>query len=134
MAACATPIARRRLDARRLERLHQLLEANALDAAEQVVGADQEVVKGELKLLHAAIAEHLDLGAGETLDRPGIVLAAARLSASSIDSPRCPASFGSVRTSSVIRSARTGCIRRFILPSSSLTLRLAAASPTAGCV
>ena len=56
--------ARRGLDARRFEGRHQLLEALALDAAEQVLGLHLEAVEGELVFLHAAIAEHADLAAG----------------------------------------------------------------------
>ena len=55
--------ARRGLDACRLEGRHQLLEALPLSAAEQVLGRDLEAVERDLVFLHAAIAEHLDLGA-----------------------------------------------------------------------
>ena len=59
--------ARRGLDAGRFEGLHQLLEALALDAAEQAVGGHVEAVEGDLVFLHAAIAEHLDLAARHAL-------------------------------------------------------------------
>ena len=71
--------ARRGLDARRLEGLHQLLEAQALDAAEQVLRLHLEAVEGDLVFLHAAIAEHLDLGAGHARRRERILVVAARL-------------------------------------------------------
>ena len=81
--------ARRGLDARRLERLHQLLEALALDAAEQVLGLHLKAVEGDLVFLHAAIAEHLDFGAGHAR-RPGMDRRRSPrgFSASSIDRPR----------------------------------------------
>src|SRR5438445_6618463 len=41
----------------------ELLEAVAFDAAEQVLRLHLEAVEGDLVFLHAAIAEHLDLGA-----------------------------------------------------------------------
>ena len=58
---------------------HQLLEAQAFDAAEQVLGLHLEAVEGDLVFLHAAIAEHLDLGAGHARRRERIVVGAARL-------------------------------------------------------
>ena len=71
--------ARRGLDARRLEGGHQLLEALALDAAEQLAGRHLEAVEGDVVLLHAAIAEHLDLAARHALGRERIGVRAARL-------------------------------------------------------
>ena len=71
--------ARRGLDARRLEGLHQLLEAEPLDAAEQILGLHLKAVEGDLVFLHAAIAEHLDLGAGHAGGRERILVGAARL-------------------------------------------------------
>ena len=64
--------ARRGLDARGFEGLHQLLEAQPLDAAEQVFRLHLEAVEGDLVFLHAAIAEHLDFGAGHALGRERI--------------------------------------------------------------
>ena len=68
---------------------HQLLEALALDAAEQVLGLHLEAVEGDLVFLHAAIAEHLDLGAGHAV-RPGNGFASSPrgFSASSMERPR----------------------------------------------
>jgi hypothetical protein len=71
--------ARRGLDARGLEGLHQLLEALALDAAEQVLGLDLEILEADFVFLHAAIAQHLDLAAGHALRGKRIVVRAARL-------------------------------------------------------
>src|SRR6516165_4168902 len=48
--------ARRGLDARRLEGLHELPKAQSLDAAEQVLRLHLETVEGDLVLLHAAIS------------------------------------------------------------------------------
>src|SRR5690606_7595688 len=50
--------ARRRLDARGFEGLHELLEALALLAAEKIFRLHLEIVEAKLELLHAAIAEH----------------------------------------------------------------------------
>ena len=80
--------ARRGLDARRLEGLHQLLEAAPFDAAEQVRGRHLEAVEGDLVFLHAAIAEHLDLGAGHAGGRETDCASLPRgFSASSSDRP-----------------------------------------------
>ncbi len=109
--------ARRGLDAGRFEGLHELLEAQPLDAAEQVLRLHLEAVEGDLVFLHAAIAEHLDLGAGHALAPGTDCLSSPRgFSASSMDRPRWPVSFGLVRTSSVIRSARTGWVIQVLLP------------------
>src|SRR5262249_30204935 len=108
--------ARRGLDARRLEGLHELPKAQSLDAAEQVLRLHLETVEGDLILLHAAIAEHLDLGTRHTPGRNRRCAVPARLFGSSMESPRWPGSFGLVRTSSVIRSARTGCVIHVLLP------------------
>ena len=59
--------------------VHQLLEALALDAAEQVFGLHFEAVERDLVFLHAAIAQHLDLGAGHAGDRERVAVIAARL-------------------------------------------------------
>ena len=67
------------LDAGGLEGAHELLEALALDAAEKVRGRDAEAVEGELVLLHAAVAEDLDLAAGHAGGGEGVGLGAARL-------------------------------------------------------
>src|SRR6185437_7422566 len=71
--------ARRRLDTRRFERLHELLKAQPLNAAEQVLRLHLEAVESDLVFFHAAIAEHLDLGAGHSSHRKRIVVVAARL-------------------------------------------------------
>src|SRR5690606_30101273 len=71
--------ARRRLDARGFEGLHELLEALALLAAEKIFRLHLEIVEAKLELLHAAIAEHADLAAGHALRGERISLAAARL-------------------------------------------------------
>ncbi len=71
--------ARRGLDARRLEGRHELLEAEPLDAAKQVRRLHLEAVERDLVFLHAAIAEHLDLGAGHALGRERTGVIAARL-------------------------------------------------------
>src|SRR6478672_5749155 len=47
----------RGLNARRLEGLHQLLEALALDLPKQIGSRNGEAVEGDVELLHAAIAE-----------------------------------------------------------------------------
>ena len=69
----------RGLDARRFEGLHELLEAQPFDAAEQVFRLHFEAVEGDLVFLHAAIAEHLDLGAAHARRGEGIFVVAARL-------------------------------------------------------
>ena len=71
--------ARRGLDARRLKGLHELPKAQSLDAAEQVLRLHLETVEGDFVLLHAAIAEHLDLGTRHTRGRKRMVIRAARL-------------------------------------------------------
>ena len=71
--------ARRGLDARRFERRHQLLEAEAFDAAKQIFGLHPEAVERDLVFLHAAIAEHLDLGARHAGRGKRIGVGAARL-------------------------------------------------------
>ncbi len=60
------------LDAGALEGAHQLAEALALDAAEQVGGGHPEAVEGEFVFLHAAVAEHRDLAAGHAGGREGV--------------------------------------------------------------
>ena len=80
MADCATPMARAAVWIRaEFEGLHELLEAEPFDAAEQVFRLHLETVEGDLVFLHAAIAEHLDLGAGHAVCREGIGVVAARL-------------------------------------------------------
>ncbi len=97
----------RGLDAGRFEGLHQLGEALALDAAEQVRVRHLEPVEGELVFLHAAIAEHLDLAARQASTGKGSSSVPRGFSPSSSDRPLWPGSSGLVRTSTVIRSART---------------------------
>ncbi len=72
-------MARRGLDARGFESRHQLLEAKPFDAAEKILGFHDEAVECDLVFLHAAIAEHLDLGAGHAGDRKRSLVATARL-------------------------------------------------------
>ncbi len=79
--------ARRGLDAGQLEGLHQLLEALALDAAEQRLGRHAEAVEGDLVFLHAAIAEHLDLAARHALGGERIGVVPRGFSARNIDRP-----------------------------------------------
>ena len=107
---------RRGLDARRFEGLHQLLEAEAFDAAEQVFGRHLEAVEGDLVFLHAAIAEHLDFGAGHAFRRERFAVVAARLFRQQHRQAAMADSFGLVRTNSVIRSARTGWVIQVLLP------------------
>ena len=71
--------ARRGLDARRLEGRHQLLEAAALDAAEQAVARHREAVERQRVLLHAAVPEHRDLAARQPRHRERLGGAAAGL-------------------------------------------------------
>ena len=61
------------------ERLHQLLEALALLAAEQRLGGQAETVEGDFVFLHAAVAEHLDFAARHALGRKRVGVVAARL-------------------------------------------------------
>ena len=53
------------LDTRALERLHQLLEPGALTPAQQGVGGRGEAIELERVFAHPAIAQHLDLAAGQ---------------------------------------------------------------------
>ena len=87
-AHCATPTARAAVWMRaRFEGLHQLLEALALDAAEQCAGRNLEAVEGDLVFLHAAIAEHLDLAARHALGGEGSASVPRGFSARNIDRP-----------------------------------------------
>ena len=56
-----------------------MLEALALDAAEQALGLDLEAVERDLEFLHAAIADHLDLAARHAGRRKRIFVGAPRL-------------------------------------------------------
>ena len=109
--------ARRRLDARGFEGLHQLLEALAFLAAQQIGGRHFEAVEADLVFLHAAIAEHADLAAAHALGGKRIAhrcRAASRPGTSKArDSPSCR---GSVRTSKVITSARAAWVIQVLLP------------------
>ena len=71
--------ARGGLDAGALEGRHQLLEALALVAAQQVGGRHLEAVEADLVFLHAAIAQHRDLAAAHALGRERLGIGAARL-------------------------------------------------------
>ena len=66
--------ARGGLDARTFEGLHQLLEALPLFPAQQVCCGHAQAVEGQLVLLHAAVAQHLDLAAGDALVGKGVFL------------------------------------------------------------
>jgi hypothetical protein len=71
--------ARGGLDAGALEGLHQLLEALALFAAQQVLALHFEVVEVDRVFLHAAVAQHLDLAAGDAGVLPRCLVGAGRL-------------------------------------------------------
>ena len=60
------------------ECLHELFETQPLDPAEQVFGLHLETVECNLVLLHAAIAEHFNLGAGHPFCRKRIPVVATR--------------------------------------------------------
>src|SRR6185436_10514945 len=68
-----------RLNSGGLERLHQLLEPEALGPAEQILRLHLEAVEGNLVFLHAAIAEHLDLGPAHAFRWEWILVVAAGL-------------------------------------------------------
>src|SRR3546814_13861458 len=57
--------ARRGLDAGALEGRHQLLEALALDAPEQVGGRHLDAIAADLVFLHAPISGHRDFPAAQ---------------------------------------------------------------------
>jgi hypothetical protein len=57
---------------------HQMFEALAFDAAEQVLGLHFKVVEADFIFLHAAIAEHFDLAAGHAFGRERVGVVAAR--------------------------------------------------------
>ena len=81
------------------------------------VGRHLEAVEAELVFLHAAIAEHLDLAAGHALGREGVAVGAARLRRQQHREAAVVAwSPGSVRTSSVITSARAAWVIQVLLP------------------
>ena len=85
--------------------------------AEQVLRRHLEVVEAELVLLHAAVAEHLDLAAGHARRRERIrrrCRAASRRGTST--GPSSPWCSGSVRASSVIRSVRAAWVIQVLLP------------------
>jgi hypothetical protein len=98
------------LDAGALEGLHELLEALALDAAEQVRRRHAEAVEAELVLLHAAVAEHLDLAARSCRSAgKGSASVPRGFSASSIERPGSRRSRGRcARAWSSRRRARRG--------------------------
>jgi len=68
-----------RVDARRLECGHELLETLTLHGAEEAIGANCEAVEGDLVLPHAAVAEHLYLGAPHADNRERVLVRPARL-------------------------------------------------------
>jgi hypothetical protein len=90
--------ARRGLDARRFEGLHQLPEAEPSTPPSRFSALPRSR-RRRSRILHAAIAEHLDLGARHAGAGKRISSVPRGFSASSIDSPRWPGSFGLVRTS-----------------------------------
>jgi hypothetical protein len=71
--------ARGGLDAGAFEGLHELLEALTFLSAQQVLALHLEVVEIDRVFLHAAIAEHLDLAAGNAGVLPGLFVRARRL-------------------------------------------------------
>ena len=71
-----------------LECLHELFETQPLDPAEQVLGLHLEPVECNLVLLHAAIAEHFNLGSGHPFAGNGFLSSPRGFSARSIDKPR----------------------------------------------
>ncbi len=105
------------LDAGALEGFHQLLEALAFFAAQQVFALHMEVVEAQLVFLHAAIAQHLDLATGHALGGERIVVCARRLLGqehATARGGRCVS--GSVRASSVITWVRAAWVIQVLLP------------------
>ena len=79
-ALTATPTARAAVWMRALSKVSMsCLKPWPFDAAEEVGLGHPEAVEGERVLLHAAIAEDLDLAAGQAVDREGVGVGAARL-------------------------------------------------------
>ena len=70
---------RRGLDPGAFKGLHQLLEALALFAAQQVLTLHVEAVEAQFVFLHAPVAEHLDLTAGHAGGGEGVFLGAGGL-------------------------------------------------------
>ena len=76
-----------------------------------------EAVEADLEFLHAAIAEHPDFGARHAGRRERLLVGAARLLGEQHGKPVVAlASFGLVRTSSTIRSARAACVMKVLAP------------------
>ena len=99
-----------------LECLHELPKPEPLDAAEQVLRLDLEAVEGDLVFLHAAIAEHLDLGARHAGSRKWIFIRAARLFR---QQHRQPAVTGLVRIGAHQQRHQVGaygCVIQVLLP------------------
>ncbi len=71
--------ARRSLNARRFEGLHQLPKAQPLDATEQILSLHLETIERDLVFFHSAIAENLYFGSPHACRRKWIVIGAARL-------------------------------------------------------
>ncbi len=69
----------RGLDAGAFERLHQLFEALAFDAAQKVLALHGKAVEIDRVFLHPAIAEHLDFAARDARVLPGRFIGAGRL-------------------------------------------------------
>ncbi len=69
----------RSLDSGTFEGGHKLLEALPLDPAKEACGRHLETVERERVFLHAAIAEHRNFTARETVYRERVVLGAAGL-------------------------------------------------------
>jgi len=65
-----------------------MLEALTLDPAEQSLGRHREAVEGDLVFLHTAITEDRDFGPGHPLGRKRVGIAAPRLGARNMLSPR----------------------------------------------
>ena len=64
------------LDTGRFEGFHQLFEAFAFFAAQQVLTLHMEVVESQFVFLHAAVAQDLDFAAGHALGRERVFLGA----------------------------------------------------------
>ena len=79
MAAVRRRSLARRSECARIESLHELFEAKTLDPAQQILGLHLETVESNFILLHAAIAEHFDLGSTHSLCRKWVLVIAARL-------------------------------------------------------
>ena len=117
-ALAATPTARAAVWMRALSKVAiSCLKPWPCDAAEQARLGHREAVEGERVFLHAAIAEHRDLAAGQARDRERLGLGAARLlgqqhreaAVAGLARDRCG-------TRMVIRSARAAWVIQVLAP------------------